>query len=115
MPGRPPKEFEEYLTGGNERLHVGYSDYIESPASAILKYTVEAKSALDLCVRTLPKKAAGINTKNSLDTLQHLQTALLPAVMGHLETFQRYLFAGMFDQSGYLVKFDLEEFFRKLD
>jgi hypothetical protein len=110
-----PKEFEQYLTAKNAASHVGHSDYARSPASAFLKYTIEAKCALDLCIRHLPTKTTGGDyTKNSLDTLQHLQTALLPAVMGHLETFQRYLFAGMFDLSTYLDRFDPDQFSREL-
>ena len=115
MPGKPPKEFQQYLTEKNKGSHVGHLDYLESPASAFLKYTIEAKSSLDLCVRHLPKKNnSKVYKKNSLDTLQHLQTALLPAVMGHLETFQRYLFAGMFDHSIYLDAFDPDAFFKKI-
>ena len=114
MAGRPVKEFERYLTAASD-CHVSHEEYLESPATALLRYLVEAKSSIDLCVRHLPKRANGQFTKDSVDTLQHLIVASLPAVMGHFETFQRYLFAGMFDLSVFLNKFDTTVFFRALE
>lgn len=113
MAGRPPKEFQEYLTDPGQ-AHVSHQDYISSPATAFLKYTIEAKSSIDLCVNNFPKKIDGTYTKASVDSLQHLVAAMLPAVMGHFETFERHLFAGIFDRSVYLNNFDIDKFFRKL-
>jgi len=104
---RSPKEFHEYLAPPTN-AHVGHDDYLNSPATAFLKYTVEAKSSVDLCIRRFTRKAGGAYRKDSLDSLQHLVAAMLPAVMGHFETYQRYLFAGMFDLSAHLVKFDVD-------
>ena len=112
--GRPTKEFQEYLTSHNSSSHVGHSDYLKSPATAFLKFLVEAKNAIDLCNRNLLTNKDGNHSKNTTDTLQHLQIALLPALMGHFETFQRYLFAGIFDHSIYLSNFAPDEFFAKL-
>ena len=113
MPGRRPKEFQEYLTDPG-RTHVSHREYVTSPATAFLKYTIKAKSSIDLCVNNFPKKADSTYTKPSLDSLQHLVAAMLPAVMGHFETFERYLFAGVFDKSVYLYEFDIDNFFAKL-
>src|SRR5674476_632871 len=110
---RSPKEFHEYLAPPTN-AHVGHDDYLNSPATAFLKYTVEAKSSVDLCIRRFTRKAGGAYRKDSLDSLQHLVAALLPAVMGHFETYQRYLFAGMFDLSAHLVKFDVDAFLARL-
>lgn len=112
--GKASKEFQEYLSEPTE-AHVGHDDYLRSPGSAFLKYTVEAKSAIDLCVRKFPKKKDGTYAKDSLDSLQHLVAAILPAIMGHFETYQRYLFAGMFDASVHLAEFDVEQFFKTKD
>lgn len=106
----PVKEFHQYLTAAT-KSHVSHGDYLSSPASAFLKYTVEAKSSIDLCARYFPKKQNGEFTKDSLDSLQHLTSASLPTIMGHFETFQRYLFAGMFDLTVYLANFDTNKFF----
>lgn len=114
MAGRAVKEFEKYLTSGSN-CHVGHDEYVTSPASAFLRYLVEAKSAIDLCVRSLPKKAGGGFTQASEDSIQYLIVASLPAIMGHFETYQRYLFAGMFDLSVHLEKFDINSFFKSLE
>lgn len=110
---RAAKEFHEYVAVPTE-AHVGHEDYLKSPGSALLKYTVEAKCAIDLTCRSLPKKTNRQYTKDSLDSIQHLTAAMLPAIMGHFETYQRYLFAGMFDASAYLEKFSVEVFMKRL-
>ncbi|RLS84138.1 MAG: hypothetical protein DWI04_02030 [Planctomycetota bacterium] len=107
------KDFHQYLTEATN-AHVSHDDYLESPASAFLKYTIEAKSAIDLCGRHFPKAKSGEYTKNSQDSLQHLVAASLPTIMGHFETYQRYLFAGAFDLSVYLSGFDTNKFFELL-
>lgn len=114
MSGRPVKEFHEYLTEASDS-HVSHDDYLKSPATAFLKYTVEAKSAIDLCVRKLPRNSDGMHSKDSRDSLQHLIVAMLPAIMSHFETFQKYLFAGMFDSSVFLRNFSVVDFFKALD
>ena len=108
------KEFHQYLTEPTD-AHVGHFDYIKSPGTAFLKYTVEAKNAIDLCIRKFPKKdGQKTYVKDSLDSLQHLVVAMVPAVLGHFETYQRYLFAGMYDASVHLDKFDVDAFLKRL-
>ena len=107
------KKFHDYLVVVDSSANVSHSDYEESPSTAFLKYTVEAKDAIKFCLNQFPKLAHQQKyQKASRDSLQHLTTALLPAIMGHFETFQKYLFAGMFDNSVYLKDFDLD-FFKK--
>jgi hypothetical protein len=77
MPGRPVKEFYEYLVEPTNSL-VKHESYIESPATAFLKFLVEAKSSIDLCSRKFPTKNDGDYTKDSLDSLQHLIISVLP-------------------------------------
>lgn len=116
MPGKPPKEFQEYLIERrNVKAVVSHSDYQLSPASAFLKYTIEAKDAIELCIRQFPKNMDGEYTKASIDSLQHLIVATLPTIMGHFETYQRYLFAGMFDYSVYLKGLDTKKFVEALN
>jgi len=110
---KKPKEFQKYLCTPTAS-HVGHEDYLESPGSAFLKYTVEAKSAVDLAKRKFAKNADKTYQKDANDSLQHIVSAMLPAIMGHFETYQRYLFAGMFDASVYLNKFDIGAFFTRM-
>lgn len=110
---KPVKEFHQYLTTATN-AHVSHDDYLISPATAFLKYTVEAKSAIDLCARSFPKNQNGDFKKDSLDSMQHLVSAALPTIMGHFKTYQRYLFAGIFDFSIYISNFDAPKFFEKL-
>ncbi len=111
--GRPQKEFHEYIIPAAGR-HVLHQDYVESPASAFLRYTVEAKDAVNYCQRYFYKNADGSYSKNATDSLQHILSAFLPAIMGHFETYQRYLFAGMFERTSILQQFNVDKFFRSL-
>lgn len=108
------KDFEEYLVE-SEYSHVLHEDYVESPGSAFLRYSLDAKDSVNLCKRYFPKKQDGSYTKDSQSSLEHLSSAMLPAVMGHFETFQRYLFAGIFEYSAYLNGFDAAGFFKKME
>lgn len=111
--GKPQKEFHEYIIEASGS-HVRHKDYLESPASAFLKYTVEAKDAVNYCQKHFHKNGDGSYSKDALDSLQHIMSAFLPALMGHFETYQRYLFAGLFERSSLLQKFNIDKFFRSL-
>lgn len=115
MPGRPKKEFHQYLTEDRGGAHVSHDEYLKSPATAFLRHTIEAKSVIDLCSRKFPKNADDSYAKASLDSLQHLTVAVLPTIMGHFETYQRYLFGGVFDRTVHVESFDIEEFFKRLN
>lgn len=112
--GRPIKEFHQYLCEATNS-HVSHADYLLSPATTFLKYTLEAKDAIDLCIKKFPKKQNKDYVSDSLDSLQHLGTAMLPAIMGHFETFQKSLFAGILDLTVYSKSFKLEPFVKKLN
>lgn len=113
MTGRATKEFHEYLIQTPGNTHVNHVEYIKEPATAFLRYVVEAKSSVDLCLR----KFKNNNTygTDALDSIRHIIVAMLPAIMGHYETYQRYLFAGMFEYSIYFTKFDVEKFFKSIE
>ena len=110
----PKKEFQRYLVQSTYS-HVLHNDYVESPASAFLRYSLDAKDSISLCTRYFPKKQDGSYTKDSQSSIEHLCSGMLPAVMGHFETFQRYLFAGIFEYSTYLNEFDTTSFFKKIE
>lgn len=111
--GRPVKEFHEYIIDAAGR-HVLHRDYVDSPASAFLRYTVEAKDAVNYCQNHFRKNTDQSLTGDALDSLQHILSAFLPAIMGHFETYQRYLFAGVFEHSRLLGNFNMEKFFKHL-
>lgn len=111
---RPRKEFQEYIVEPRDK-HVTHEDYIKSPATAFLRYTVEAKDAVNHCQRHFSTNKDGTYSKDSRDSLQHILSAFLPSIMGHFETYERYLFAGVFEESGLLGDFDADQFFRYID
>lgn len=112
MAGRPTKEFHEYLIAAPGNTHVNHSEYIQEPATAFLRYVVEAKSSVDMCLRKF--KANGDYAPDANDSIRHIIIAMLPAIMGHYETYQRYLFAGIFEYSVFLKNFKPDAFFKKI-
>lgn len=106
--GRKPKAFHEYLIQPTSA--VTHSEYMACPATAFLTYTLEAKDAINQCIKHFPKNNDSTYNKASQDSLQCILSAMLPSVMGHFETYQKYLFAGLFDMSVYLKKFDVNKF-----
>jgi uncharacterized protein YbcV (DUF1398 family) len=112
--GKPVKEFQQYLCETTNN-GVSHTNYYLSPATTFLKYTIKAKNAIDLCVRKFPKNQNGAYSTDSQESIQHLVTAILPTIMGHFETFQKNLFAGMFDLTVYQKDFKLSPFIKKLN
>lgn len=114
--GRNSKTFEKYLINDPTLFdyYVNRNDYAISPATAFLKYTIEAKDAINMCVKHFPKKNTKEYTKAATDSLRYVSAALLPAIMGHFETFEKYLFAGMYENSVFLQKFDVRSFHTKI-
>jgi len=112
--GRPIKEFHEYIIEPGGDSHVTLGAYVESPATAFLAYCIEAKDAINHCQRHFQKNLDNSLSKNSIASLHHLSAAVLPTMMGHFETYQRHLFAGIFEMSGVLKNFRANEFFGKL-
>src|SRR6266496_1220584 len=104
LKGRNQKNFYEYVLI-NADTNTSIQQYIESPASTFLRYCSAAKNAITTCQRSFSK------TKVSLTHLRHISVAMLPAIMGHFETYQRFLFAGVFDLSGLIREFNPDKFF----
>lgn len=111
--GRPRKTLSDYLTDPSEK-HVTHATYQKAPAEAFLRYAVSVKNAFRFAETHLPKTAQGTPTKRTQESLQQLSLSMLPALMGHFETYERYLFAGLFERSVHLPHFSIETFFAKL-
>lgn len=113
---RPKKEFEEYLLSNDQKSekYVSQQSYFRSPATAFLKYTIEAKDAINMCIKYFPKKADDGYTSAADDSLRYLVVALLPAIMGHFETYEKVLFAGMYENSVHLKGFNIRKFHKDI-
>ncbi len=102
--GRNPKNFYEYvLIDGNTNTSI--QQYVESPALAFLNYCLASENAITNCRQNFAKTSRG--TTN----LRHISVAMLPSIMGHFETYQRFLFAGTFDLSSLITDFNADAFF----
>jgi hypothetical protein len=111
--GRKEKDFYKYIIVNN-KAKITHSDYYKSPAKAFLEYTVLAHAAVEYCINNFPRtKHARFNSAGEAN-LRQIITAFLPAVMGHFETYQKMLFAGVFDFTIHLKFFDVRDFFKSL-
>lgn len=111
---RKPKEFYKYIIE-TDITHISQQDYTESPATAFLNYSLDAKDAIIACTNHFARDNANKTFTNpALHSIQHISAALLPSVMGHFEMFQKYLFAGVFELTLYFEKFDIKSFFKDL-
>lgn len=111
--GRPVKTFAQHLVAVSAS-HITQQDYVQSPATAFLKYVIDAKDAINQCKKYFKKNKDNSYNKDSLTSLRHITAAQLPAIMGHFETYQRYLFAGVFENSVHLINFGAENFFKAI-
>ena len=108
------KNFEDYITEVEHKT-VTLNEYAKTPAVAFLKYVVSAKDAANQCQNKFKTSARSRTyTRDALDSIYIINAGLLAAIMGNFETFQKYLFAGMFEYSIYLKKFDVERFLKSL-
>lgn len=108
------KNFEDYIIE-SEHKSIMLDDYAKAPATTFLKYVVSAKDAAQLCLRRFKTTAhSKTYTHDALDSIYIINAGLLAAIMGNFETYQKYLFAGMFEYSIYLNKFDIERFLKSL-
>lgn len=110
-----PKPITEFLFE-NTQGHFSYDKYAIEPATAFLAYAVSAKDAIEYCKTHFPHKEDTDHlTQPSIIAIQHIINSTLASVMGHFETFQKHLFAGLFDRTVYIQEFDPNSFFRQLD
>lgn len=110
----PARNFEDYIIEA-EHKPITLEDYTNSPATAFLRYVVGAKDAANQCLLKFKTTArARIYTRDALDSIHLINAGLLAAIMGNFETYQKYLFANMFEYSIYLNRFDITRFLKGL-
>lgn len=108
------RNFEDYIIEAEHRV-ITLEDYASTPASAFLKYIVSAKDAANQCLNKFKTSARSRTyTRDALDSIYLINAGLLASIMGNFETYQKYLFAGMFEYSIYLKKFDVDRFLKQL-
>ena len=110
----PARNFEDYIIEA-EHKPITLDDYAKSPATAFLRYIVGAKDAANQCLLKFKTTArAKTYTRDALDSIHLINAGLLAAIMGNFETYQKYLFANMFEYSIYLNRFDTTRFLKAL-
>lgn len=112
--GARVKEFQEYITNGSKAI-VRLDDYAKQPAVAFLKHVVEAKDAAAMCKRAFKPKGKINYSQDAIDSMCIISAGLLAGIMGNFETYQKYLFANMFEYSIYLNKFTIDSFIKSLE
>lgn len=94
--------------------NVSHNEYLKEPASTFLQYATTAKNANLQCEKKLSKngkaKEFNVSQKKNLD---NISSSLFLSIMSHFETYERYLFSGLFDLSAYFVEFDIDEYAKK--
>ncbi|WAJ36307.1 hypothetical protein OU800_17035 [Pseudomonas sp. GOM7] len=105
------KKFEKYLIE-TVAHKTSLNSYAEAPANAFLLYTCDAYDAFQHCQNKFTKKGNGDFNKDSEDSLRHISCAILGSLMGHFETYQKSLLAGLIDFSANFPSFDSESFLK---
>lgn len=90
-------------------------DYLNCPATTFLIYVNDAHDAFQHCRNKFTKlKDNKSFNKDSRESLQHISSALFATLMGHFETYQKSLFAGLVDRSALFADFQISEFLKTL-
>jgi hypothetical protein len=95
-------------------VDVSFSDYEGSPATAFLKQVVHLSDAINHCKRHFSRKRNKQYTKDSSDSIYMLSCAALASMMGYFETFERCVFASLFELTDKIPKFSVDASLRKL-
>ncbi|MDB9314237.1 hypothetical protein PN462_14080 [Spirulina sp. CS-785/01] len=92
-------DINDYLFPNSEVVegHPKHNDYIDCPANAFLDFCVTAKNSIEHC----KEKFDNYGSPSKLTTTSHVRiqsliNSTLALIMGHFETYQKYLFAGIF-------------------
>lgn len=105
----PEKKLENYLL--NATAHsTSLNAYMRCPAEAFLLYVCDAYDAFHHCENKFTKIAGGKYNKDSSDSLHLISCATLGSLMGHFETYQKSLLAGLIEISSLFPNFDAAGF-----
>lgn len=115
--GRTKKHLDEYLLSSSAYYgleYIKFEDYAKCPSTTFLRYAVDVKDAVRYCGKYFQTNSDGDYNKDSKESLCHISAALLPSLMGHFESFQKSIFAGLFEYSRFLDKFDIKMFLKNI-
>ncbi len=102
------KSFVQYIEVSDDSSDNSLEAYARSPASTFLKEIVHLTNAIEYCLRTFTKKNDESLTMDAQDTIYHVSSATLASMMGHFETYQHFLFAGLLETTRLLPEFDID-------
>ena len=105
------KKIESYLLTATAHK-TSLEAYSKCPAEAFLLFVCDAYDAFHHCENKFTKKNDGDYNKDSEDSLRHISCAIIGSLMGHFETYQKSLFAGLVDFSVNFPLFDSEAFIK---
>jgi hypothetical protein len=95
--------------------HVSHDEYRKSPAIAFLIFCGSAAKSIEDIKEVsgaIKRLSAGSSYPLHITiAIQHFMNSMFAITMGHLETYQKHLFAGCFDRSFYLKDFKSNSFF----
>jgi hypothetical protein len=111
---KPEKKIEKYLVE-HDGHDTSLEHYSASPARAFLLQVCEAYDAFHMCESKFQKKQDGSHYSDAQDSLEVIAGALLASLMGHFETYQRSLFAGLLDRSSKFEKFSIADFLKRIE
>jgi len=89
-------------------------DYTTKPVVAFLTQTVHLCDAVNHCKRHFPKNLDGNYTKDGRHALNLLSCSTLASMMGNFETFERALFAEVFELTAWMPNFQVNGCIKKL-
>lgn len=103
------KKLESYLVATDAHA-TSLDTYLKCPAEAFLLYVCDAYDAFHHCENKFTKKANNGYNKDSEDSLRIISCSTLGSLMGHFETYQKSLLAGLIELSSLFPEFDADAF-----
>lgn len=102
------KTFVDYIEVSDDPSESSLEVYARSPAAAFLAQAVHLSNATEYCTRTFARKKDGTFTKDAQDTIYRISSATLASLMGHFETYQHFLFAGLLETTRLMSAFEID-------
>lgn len=109
------KALEKYLVAAPEVHPTSLEAYSTCPAKAFLAGVCDAHDAFAHCLNKFTKTQGGKYNKDSEDSLRQISLAIVGVLMGHFETFQKAVFAGLVERSAAFPSFEVDSFISKIE